>query len=239
VSRQISETAFFETGRVFRLDASGAPSEEEHVAVGLLGPAGRTGLDTFRPAGELEMFLWIKGLWEQAAAALKLRGAALRPADRPWSEPGRGMDILVNGESVGWLGLLNAAIAREWRIHEPVGLLETAVKPVIQDLATMQALTPPPSYPSIRRDAALIVAADVRHERVLEVARAAAPAELERIELFDIYEGPNLGAGRKSMAYAFTYRSNTGTLTDEQANAFQDKVNTALKRELPADIREG
>jgi phenylalanyl-tRNA synthetase beta subunit len=49
------------------------------------------------------MFLWIKGLWEQAAAALKLRGAALRPADRPWSEPGRGMDILVNGESVaGW-----------------------------------------------------------------------------------------------------------------------------------------
>jgi phenylalanyl-tRNA synthetase beta chain len=103
----------------------------------------------------------------------------------------------------------------------------------------MQGLTPPPSYPSIRRDAALIVAADVRHERVLEVARAAAPAELERIELFDIYEGPNLGAGRKSMAYAFTYRSNSGTLTDEQANAFQDEVNTALKRELPADIREG
>ena len=239
VSRQISETAFFETGRVFRLDANGAPSEEEHVAVGLLGPVGRTGLDTFRPAGELEMFLWIKGLWEQAAAALKLRGAALRPADRPWSEPGRGMDILVNGEPVGWLGLLNAAIAREWRIHEPVGLLETAVKPVIQDLATMQGLTPPPSYPSIRRDAALIVAADVRHERVLEVARAAAPAELERIELFDIYEGPNLGAGRKSMAYAFTYRSTTGTLTDEVANAFQTKVNAALKRDLPAEIREG
>jgi phenylalanyl-tRNA synthetase beta subunit len=64
---------------------------------------------------------------------------------------------------------------------------------------------------------------DVRHERVLEVARAAAPAELENIELFDIYQGKNLGEGRKSMAYAFTYRSKTGTLTDEAANGFQEK----------------
>jgi phenylalanyl-tRNA synthetase beta chain len=103
----------------------------------------------------------------------------------------------------------------------------------------MQGLTPPPSYPSIRRDAALIVAADVRHERVVAVARAAAPAELERIELFDIYAGQNLGAGRKSLAYAFTYRSKTGTLTDEAANGFQEKVNAALKAELPAEIREG
>ena len=102
----------------------------------------------------------------------------------------------------------------------------------------MQGLTPPPSFPSIRRDAALIVGADVRHARVLEVARAAAPAELEKIELFDIYQGKNL-EGRKSMAYAFTYRSTTGTLTDEAANGFQDKVNAALKSQLPAEIREG
>ena len=238
-SRQVSEVAFFETGRVFRLGPDGLPTEEDHVAVGLSGPVGRTGLDKFRPVDELEMFLWIKGLWEQAAAALNLRGASLRPADRPWSEPGRGMEIVVDGAVVGWLGLLNAGIAKEWRIHEPVGLLEAAVKPLVKDVETMQALAPPPSFPSIRRDAALIVAPDVRHERVLEVARAAAPAELEKIELFDIYQGKNLGEGRKSMAYAFTYRSKTGTLTDEAANGFQEKVNAALKAQLPAEIREG
>ena len=103
----------------------------------------------------------------------------------------------------------------------------------------MQGLTPPPSFPSTRRDVALIVAADVRHEQVLTVARAAAPAELERIELFDIYQGKSLGEGRKSMAYAFTYRSKAGTLTDAQANGFQEKVNAALKAQLPAEIREG
>ena len=237
-SRQVTETAFFETGRVFRLGQDGRPTEEDHVSIGLAGPVGRTGLDRFKPVAELEMFLWIKGLWEQAAAALKLRGSTLRPADRPWSEPGRGLEIVVDGAVAGWLGLLKAEIAKEWRIHEPVGLLETAGKPLVKDVAAMQPLAPPPSYPSIRRDAALIVAADVRHERVVEVARQAAPAELEKIELFDIYEGKNLGAGRKSMAYAFTYRSQTGTLTDAAANGFQEKVNAALKVQLPAEIRE-
>lgn len=238
-SRQVTPVAFFETGRVFRLGEKGVPTEEDHVAVGLSGAVGRTGLDQFKPVNEPEMFLWIKGLWEQAAAALNLRAAVLRAADRAWSEPGRGMEIVVAGASVGWLGLLRAEIAREWRIHEPVGLLEAAVLPLVKEFATMQGLTPPPSYPSIRRDAALIVAAAVRHEQVLAVARAAAPAELEKIELFDVYQGKHLGAGRKSMAYAFTYRSKTGTLTDEAANGFQEKVNAALKAQLPAEIREG
>lgn len=79
-SRQVAETAFFETGRGTRLGPDGKPTEEP-VAIGLFGPAGRTGLDKFKPVGELEMFLWIKGLWEQAAAALNLRGAA--PARGP------------------------------------------------------------------------------------------------------------------------------------------------------------
>jgi len=238
-SRQVAEVAFFETGRVFRLGDKRIPTEEDHVAIGLLGPVGRTGLDKVSPVTEQDMFLWVKGLWEQAVDALNLQGASLRPADRPWGSSGRGMEIVVDGAVTGWLGLLNAGIAKEWRIHEPVGVLEMAVVPMVKDVELITTLTPPPSYPSTRRDAALIVATDVTNEQVLKIARSAAPAELEKIELFDIYQGKNLGDGRKSMAYAFTYRSATGTLTDEMANEFQEKVNTALKSKLPADIREG
>ena len=238
VSRQVSQTALFETGRVFRMNAAGLPTEADHVAIGLVGAVGRTGMEQFQPVNGQDMFLWIKGLWEQAAAALNVSDVTLRPADRPWSEPGRGLELVAGDEVIGWLGLLKTDIGKNWRIHEPVGLLEAAVAPLVQKVSAMAPLAPPPSYPSIRRDVALIVAPEVRHEQVLAVARQAAPPELERIALFDIYTGKNLG-GRKSMAYAFTYRSAQGTLTDEQANAFQNKVNAALVAQLPAEIRAG
>ena len=85
VSRQVGECAFFETGRVFRVGADGTPGESEHVAAALLGPVGRAGLDKARPVGEMEMFLWLKGLWERLVEALGLRGKtrALPPSSTP------------------------------------------------------------------------------------------------------------------------------------------------------------
>lgn len=238
VSRQVEEAAFFETGRVFRLAPDGAPAESDHLAVALFGPVGRTGLGKYQPVGELDMFLWTKGLWTQLADTLNLRGACLRPADRPWGAPGRGMEITIAGRPAGWLGILAPEIAAKWRIHSPVGVIEVEQAPLVKDVALLKKLAVPPTYPSTRRDVALIVDASVKHEQVLKIAKKAAPPELEKIELFDIYEGKNL-SGRKSLAYAFTYRSAKGTLTDAQANAFQEKINTALKEKLPAEIREG
>ncbi|MDR0994340.1 MAG: phenylalanine--tRNA ligase subunit beta [Verrucomicrobiota bacterium] len=239
VSKQVEETAFFEMGRVFRMGADGVPAEEDHLAIGLMGPVGRSGLDKFRPVEALDMFLWMKGLWMQLAAALHVRGASLRPADRPWGEAGRGVEIVLENRLVGWFGLLDPSIAREWRIHQPVGVLEVASAALLKDVDSRRPLAPPPAFPCTRRDVALIVGADVRHEQVVKIARQAAPPELERIELFDIYQGKKVGEGRKSMAYAFTYRSSKGTLTDDEANGFQTEINNALKTRLPADIREG
>ena len=238
-SRQVQRAAFFETGRVFRLDGDGTPREEERVAVGLMGPVGRSGGNPLQAPGEQEMLLWIKGIWEEMALALRVEGAELRPADRPWSKPGRGLEIVVGGAAIGWLGLLLPVIGKEWRIHEPVGILEASVEPLLKNVGARRVLVPPPSYPSTRRDVALVLAEGVRHEQVMAIVNKVAPPELERVELFDIYQGKNLGEGRKSMAYAFTYRSKTGTLTDEAANGFQQKMNEALKAGLSAEIREG
>ena len=238
-SHQVARAAFFETGRVFRLDANGVPGEEERVAVGLMGPVGRARGNPFQAASGQEMFLWIKGVWEQLAGALRLEGASVRPADRPWGRPERGLEVVAGGEVIGWFGLLAPRISKEWRIHDPVGVLEAAVEPLVRNVGAIQTLVPPPPYPGTRRDVALIVPSAVRHEQVLDITRKVAPPELERIELFDIYEGKNLGEGRKSLAYAFTYRSKSGTLTDAAANGFQAAVNEALKAGLAAEIREG
>ncbi|MEI6148899.1 MAG: hypothetical protein WCS01_07355, partial [bacterium] len=77
----------------------------------------------------------------------------------------------------------------------------------------------------------------VSHESVLNVVSGVAPRELVDIRLFDVYRGESLGQDRKSMAYSMTYRSLERTLTDEEANAFHDRVKAALKQELNAEIR--
>jgi len=239
VSRQGTEAALFETGRVFFLDKDGVPAEEDRLAVALLGAVGATGTAKYRAVDEETMFAWTKGLWETVAKALKLRGAQLRAADKPHLQPRRGLDVVVEGKKIGHLGLLAKSIAAEWRIRQPVGVFEVSLAPLLGTGDSRKRPVPPPAFPSVRRDVALVVPAATKHEDVLKAARKAAPKELEKIELFDVFRGKSLGEGKKSIAYAFTYRAADRTLTDEAANAFQEKINAALAAALGAEIRKG
>src|SRR5512143_2156532 len=73
-----------------------------------------------------------------------------------------------------------------------------------------------PAFPSIRRDVAMLVPEATTHEAVLQVVRQAKPANLESVDLFDVFRGKGVPAGQKSMAYALTYRSPERTLTDAE-----------------------
>jgi phenylalanyl-tRNA synthetase beta chain len=73
---------------------------------------------------------------------------------------------------------------------------------------------------------------------VLAAARQARPANLEAIELFDVFRGQNVPAGQKSVAYAFTYRHAERTLTDAEVNTAHEQVVAQLKQKLGATIRE-
>ena len=95
-----------------------------------------------------------------------------------------------------------------------------------------------PQFPSIRRDVAMLVGDAVTHDAVLDVVKRAKPANLENVELFDVFRGTNVPAGQKSVAYAFTYRAADKTLTDPEVNAAHDKVVADFKQKLQAAVRE-
>jgi phenylalanyl-tRNA synthetase beta chain len=73
---------------------------------------------------------------------------------------------------------------------------------------------------------------------VLDSVKQARPANLEAIQLFDVFRGQNVPSGHKSVAYAFTYRHAERTLTDEEANTAHQQVVTHLKQTLNAVIRD-
>jgi len=94
-----------------------------------------------------------------------------------------------------------------------------------------------PQFPASRRDVALLVAESVTHDAVLQTVKQAKAANLESVELFDVFRGKGVPPGQKSVAYAITYRAADKTLTDVEVNAAHAKLLEALQTRLPADLR--
>jgi len=238
LARQNARAAMFEIGRTYRRGADGCPCESDRVAIGLMGRVGRLGPAGKKPVRADEMFGWIKGVVESLLAA---PGAVLafEPASHPAFEPGAAVTVKADGVAVGVLGLAAARIRHGWRMAEPVGLAELDVEPLRGRCFRVPQLKSVAAFPAATRDVALVADRSVMHAQVEAVMRRSGPPELTTIELFDIYEGEGIGAGRRSLAYSLVYRSAERTLTDEEANAMHETVKQALRRELGVDVREG
>jgi phenylalanyl-tRNA synthetase beta chain len=94
-----------------------------------------------------------------------------------------------------------------------------------------------PAFPPIRREVAMLVPEATTHDAVLQVAKQSKPANLESVELFDVFRGQGIPEGQKSLAYAFTYRAADKTLTDADVNSAHEKVLNGLKTQLQAELR--
>ena len=242
LSRQNVEASLFEIGRIFLKDTTGRLSEETHLAIGLLGPVGRTSLAKRSPVEAEEIFFWAKGILESLCAAFNAPACTLKAANASWAEPGKAARVhlaVPGGEiDIGIIGILKTSIRAEWRMTRPVALLEVKLIPLIANVFIPTEIKPLAVYPAITRDVALVVDNAVKHEDIVRIIQKSAPAELTRMDLFDIYSGKGIVDGRKSMAYSLTYRSLVKTLTDEEANELHEAVKRQMVSELKAEIRE-
>jgi phenylalanyl-tRNA synthetase beta chain len=233
-SRQIDEAVFFEIGRTFAKTV-----QTEKVCLGLMGPAGRGALDKQRALGEEEVFLWLKGLVEKLLAAQKIIDVTFQILeDAPAFEAGRAVAVFAGKEKIGVIGLINSAARKEWRLNDPVAAAELNLEPLISNVWKRSEVKDIPLYPAVERDFAFVVDESIRHEEVLKAVHSSAPAELESVNLFDVFRGKTLEKGKKSVAYSFVYRSPSGTLTDEKVNAFHEAVGKKVCSAVSAVIRE-
>jgi len=93
-------------------------------------------------------------------------------------------------------------------------------------------------FPAVTRDIAMIVPWEIQHEKILRAIEEPREELLERVELFDLFSGSEIGAARKSLAYRLTYRDRSRTLTNEEVNAAHAKIRERLRRDLGAELRE-
>jgi phenylalanyl-tRNA synthetase beta chain len=237
-SRQINEACFYELGRVFKR-IGGVPVQTETVSLGMMGPVGRSLLAKRAPVSDEEMFVWLRGLVEKLLAAQHLHEVSFQAEDRPEFEAGKAVSVVLDGESIGCMGLVNKTARAEWRLNGPVAAAELQLEALLKNAFEIRKTQDLAPFPSMSRDIALVVDQSVQHEDVVTLIRKADPKDLESFGLFDIYQGKGIEKGRKSLAYNFVYRSAQQTLTDKKVNKVHQKLTDFLCEKLGATLREG
>jgi phenylalanyl-tRNA synthetase beta chain len=238
-SRQINDAVFFEIGRTFVKTETG-PVQTEKVCLGVMGTPGRGALDTMRPVSKEEIFLWLKGVVCNLLSAQKVAKIKFQTLENCGTfEEGCALKVLTGKTEIGVIGLVNARARKEWRLNDPVAAAELDLEPLISNAWKTGTVQDIPLYPATERDFAFIVDESVRHEEIIKAINGGAPAELEKVELFDVFRGKSLEKGKKSMAYRFLYRSPKGTLTDDKVNKFHEAAGARVCKASGALIREG
>src|ERR1044071_7307430 len=113
---------------------------------------------------------------------------------------------------LGEAGQLSPSFARRYDLRDAVLLAELNLDALLARRNPAQSFKPLSQFPSVRRDVALLVPEATTHEAVLAVVRQSKPANLDTVQLFDVFRGRHVPQGQKSMAYAFTYRHAERTL---------------------------
>ena len=138
---------------------------------------------------------------------------------------------------LGELGQLLPPLAKKYDLRDAVFLAEFNLDLLLAKRNPAKSFKALPQFPSSRRDVAMLVPEAVTHEAVLQTVKQAKAANLEAVDLFDVFRGKNIPEGQKSLAYAFTYRAADKTLTDVEVNTAHDKVVEQLRLKLAATLR--
>jgi phenylalanyl-tRNA synthetase beta chain len=238
-ARGTADLGLFEMGSSFVLvgepDADGTGTGvREHGAIGILLSGRTTPITWGVPDPSKADLFAVKGLLEALGEALSV-DLECRAEPQPFLHPGRAAIVLCEGEAVGWLGELHPLIAREWGI-EGAAVMELDLDALLAKAGGEHAYRDVISYPVLRQDLAVVLPEEVPAGRVLETVRGVAQALLEEVGVFDVYSGPQVGEGKRSLALSLSFRAPDKTLTDEDVEPVREAIVAALG-ELGGELR--
>lgn len=226
-SRGAAKVRAFEIGNTF-FDIpteEGLPTERESLCIAAYG--------------EDEDFFTVKGLAVRTLEQVGVRELEF-VADTAIGafHPGRSARILSRGREIGAIGEIHPDILETYGIAARACACLLEFDSVVELADTRRYYSPLPKYPAMARDIALLVEDAVSVADIEDRIRSHGTELLERVELFDVYRGKQVPEGKKSVAFALTYRAKDRTLTEQETMEVHGRVLAALRDELNAVLRE-
>ena len=229
-NRQQSRVRLFETGQRFIPSDQGL--QQQDVFAGLIygarHPESWHGkdqpVDYFDAKGDLESLLQMGG-----------QSFSFEAAEHLALHPGQSAAIKLDGATVGYLGAMHPGLVKDLDLHGPVFMFEVDLASISMGLLpAYQTLS---KFPEMRRDLAIVLDQQISVAKVTDYIQFSAGEWLKSVRLFDVYQGPGIEAGQKSLALGLTWQHPERTLTDDEVNQWVEEVVKDLSQNAGASLR--
>jgi len=227
-SHRIHECKIFEISNIFipkSKPMTDLPIERLTLCIGEYG----SDLDFYSLKGQLEALFHVFGFSEEIE---------FEPQLHPTFHPGRTAGVMLAGQRLGILGQVHPNICQTYNLGDKVLLAELDFGLMLKKAKTEKQYTKLPKYPAVTRDLAIVVAKNVLAGKIEKTIRATGGQLLEKVELFDIYEGDQIPEGHRNLAYSLSYRALDRTLKDSDINHIHDGIIQALETKFGAQLRK-
>ena len=213
-----------------------AYSEEPHLALWLTGnKSAQSWVQKEEKTSFYTLHAYVNNVLRRLG--VNIANCTLEPLENELCADGMAIKA-PNGKQIGYMGIVNGKLLKAFDIDNPVYYadldwnmllkLNKQYKPVINDL---------PKFPEVKRDFALLVDKSVKFADLAKAAMAAEKKLLKAVNLFDVYEGKNLEAGKKSYALSFILQDTENTLKDKQIEAIMAKLLKTFEEKFGAKLR--
>ena len=238
-SRGVKNVQLYEIGTVFfAAEGRKKPKERQKVAGVMAGAMHEAGWNRSEVAFD---FFDGKGVLESIARELalpKVRFRALSAEEALHLQPGRAAEMMAAGAVIGWVGEIHPLAAGAFEANAPIVAFELDMAALVKAARPARDYVDVPTFPAVAMDQAFVVSEDVTHERMCQVMTSAGGKLLESVSLFDVYrDEERVGAGKKSMAYALTYRAADRTLTSEEVERAHERLVKKVCGATGAEVR--
>jgi phenylalanyl-tRNA synthetase beta chain len=243
VARGAESVSLFEAGAVYLNQDPGsgefvgerpAPFAEP-FRLGAIA-AGSLAERSWRAAAGPADFFALKGVLEALARQLGVE-PGFEPAEEPFLHPGRAAAVSVGDARIGWLGEVHPLVCREWDLPAAVAF-ELDVAPLLARATlgteTFEDVT---TFPAVYQDLAVLVPREVAASEVRAAIGEGGGELLRSVEVFDLYEGEQVGTDRKSLAFTLEFRAPDRTLTDDEVGGLREAIKAKLDR-IGGTLRE-
>ena len=231
-NRKRSDLKLFETGKVY----SKTPEKFIESNVLSIVLCGNQETESWNTHKNKEDYFRLKGALE-----LLFSQVGINPTSQELKENtllSNGLHYHLNTKNIAFVGTVKRQILKAFDIANDVFYAQVILDDIYRPISNHKVeYTEVPKFPEVRRDLALLLDEKITFEQIVQIAKKSEKTLLKDIQLFDVYQGKNLQAGKKSYAVSFILQDSQATLNDKQIDKVMSKMIKAYEDELGATLR--